>query len=109
MQFHVYNNVLVSSLMRGTWIEITSIMASKVALMSSLMRGTWIEIKSLIKVSDMPPSRPSCEGRGLKSGLTLDTSSKDMSSLMRGTWIEIGRKQIETDCTAVVPHARDVD
>ena len=77
-----------SSLMRGTWIEIKRFSVAFIMLAaSSLMRGTWIEIAGHIRDKKCCHCRPSCEGRGLKS--------IPMS--------------IGVHTPLVVPHARDVD
>ena len=56
---------------------------------SSLARGTWIEISIRAAVACACGRRPSQEGRGLKSELGGDDLLHPMSSLARGTWIEI--------------------
>ena len=57
--------------------------------MSSLARGTWIEIRKNLEVNGDLESRPSQEGRGLKYERRVRGEFDALSSLARGTWIEI--------------------
>ena len=59
--------------------------------LSSLMRGTWIEIVDAFDGVFEAGCRPSCEGRGLKFSAACASLQARKSSLMRGTWIEIGK------------------
>ena len=81
-----------SSLARGTWIEIYSLAMPRLYVTSSsLARGTWIEMQFPPCPSCTPDSRPSQEGRGLKSSISFQIFRAPLSSLARGTWIEIAR------------------
>ena len=54
-------------------------------------------LKSFLKVDAWGiDSRPSCEGRGLKFGGGEVVEVKQKSSLMRGTWIEISWASVST-------------
>ena len=57
-----------SSLSRGTWIEMVFLSAKiDKPPKSSLSRGTWIEMWASVPPIYAPSGRPSHEGRGLKS------------------------------------------
>ena len=58
--------ILLSSLSRGTWIEISPMPGLRLMHASSLSRGTWIEILLSGMMWSRSGSRPSHEGRGLK-------------------------------------------
>ena len=76
----------MSSLSRGTWIEIICNIQHNLMVPSSLSRGTWIEI---VKFSSL--------------------SLRTLSSLSRGTWIEITCHIMGRSSQKVVPLTRDVD
>ena len=56
-----------SSLVWGTWIEIRDCKGRLYTCWSSLVWGTWIEMGYSLSIYYFDGSRPSCEGRGLKS------------------------------------------
>ena len=99
----------MSSLSRGTWIEITWRLVRGLRPGSSLSRGTWIEITRSPFLSTSSMGRPSHEGRGLKYELSAVPTAWAGSSLSRGTWIEIILACMATCAALVVPLTRDVD
>ena len=99
----------MSSLSRGTWIEIHlpsfDWWAPAVVPLTRDVDWNWISLLQNVRVS----RRPSHEGRGLKLDNDTLAAGGAASSLSRGTWIEIFVFLPSGGRSCVVPLTRDVD
>ena len=73
------------------------------------MRGTWIEIRQISTISLCNTSRPSCEGRGLKSYWQNWGYDFQGRPSCEGRGLKSDKKIVIPAQDEVVPHARDVD
>ena len=95
--------------MRGAWIEIALIGATRGGGTSLPVRGAWIEMLNWQTSGQKVDSRSPCGERGLKFEAVFVAIDPLTSLPVRGAWIEIWRERQASRVRHVAPRAGSVD